>query len=107
MQILKNLKHIFFIIVLALTLLFGGVLLLGRDFLFPINGYFIYRTGDVTEYHGEEEKTHTIWQDNIYRHTLTPSENIVLVTIDDASINALQVRHNGSMLTIAKSVYDE
>lgn len=68
--------------------------------MFPINAYFIYQSSDT-----RDQNYTKIWQDNIYTHSLAPSSDIVLVTIDDDSINTLQTQHNGKMLTIPKSVY--
>lgn len=93
MHFAKNLKHIFFIVAISLGLLFGAILVFSRDFNFLINSFFIYRSGSGT------------WQDQIYTPHLAPSEDIVLVLIDEASINDLQANNNMQMLTIPKSLY--
>ncbi|NRH20884.1 adenylate/guanylate cyclase domain-containing protein [Candidatus Gracilibacteria bacterium] len=58
-----------------------------------MNGFFIYRTGN------------NIWQDTIYTHTLKTSDNIILVNIDEQSINSLQANGDLKMLTIPKKIY--
>ena len=58
-----------------------------------MNGFFIYRTGN------------NIWQDTIYTHTLKASDNIILVNIDEQSINSLQANGDLKMLTIPKKIY--
>lgn len=45
------------------------------------------------------------FQDFIYRYHWNPSKDIVLVKIDDNSLNALQANGNLKMLTIPKSKY--
>lgn len=44
MKKLKNLKHIFAIIALSLTFLFGSIMIFSLEFQNAINGFFIYRT---------------------------------------------------------------
>lgn len=68
------------------------------EFSNSINGFFIYRTG--TGITGNP-----IWQDMVYTHTLKPSNNISLITIDEATLNEFQSKSDQKMLTIPKSVY--
>lgn len=95
MQFLKNLKHIFFISLLSLAILFGSVLLLFSDFLVPMNYFLIYRTGAGATF-----------QDTIYTHSLEPSKNIVVVEIDEHTINTLQAKNELQMLSIPKKYYE-
>lgn len=94
MKKLKNIKHIFAIIILSLTFLFVGIFLSSDENMSSLNGLFIYRTGNGT------------WQDTIHKHNLKPSDDIVIIKIDEKTINTIQ--SSGSdlkMLTIPKSVY--
>jgi class 3 adenylate cyclase/CHASE2 domain-containing sensor protein len=92
MQKLRNLKHIFVVIVLSLSVVFGWILLFS-EFNNPINGFFIYRTGSNQ------------WQDNLYKHTIIPENDIAVIKIDNESLDALQAKWNLKMLTIPKSNY--
>lgn len=80
MRKLKNLKHIFTIILISLVLIFTCIRLFTSEFTNAINGLFIYRT------------TGWIWQDAIYRHTLNPNktQKIQIVAIDDATLDYFQ-----------------
>jgi len=93
MQFLKNLKHIFAIAVLSLFILFASIFLFSEEFSNSINSFFIYRSGSG------------VWQDKIYKPSLSPSSSIVLITIDDATLNQIQATSNLKMLTIPKSIY--
>lgn len=93
MIIFRNIKHIFFIIAICLTILFGSYLLFFRDFITPINFFFTYQTGQGK------------WQDAIYEHTLSPWKNIIVVEIDEKTINALGGKSEYSLLTIGKEYY--
>ena len=95
MRKLKNLKHIFFIIILSLTVLFSLVMIFSRDFTNSINGFFIYRSGTG------------IWQDTIYEHTLRASDDIVIINIDERTLNELQANGDLKMLTIPKKIYSD
>jgi class 3 adenylate cyclase/CHASE2 domain-containing sensor protein len=92
MQKLRNLKHIFVIIVLSLSAVFGSVFL-PKEYTNIFNGTFIYRTGEDA------------WQDRLYTHTLRPSSDIAIIRIDNESLNAMQAKGNLKMLTIPKSYY--
>ena len=94
MKIFANIKHIFFIIAISLTILFGTYAFLGRDFIAPINYFFTYRTTAGAEI-----------QDFIYKPTLAPSDNIVIVEIDETTLNNLNSQSEYSMLTIGKDEY--
>lgn len=93
MQKLRNLKHIFVVMILALSLVFSSVFL-PKEYTNIFNGTFTYRTGQST------------WQDTLYKHTIRPSKkDIVIIRIDNESLNALQAKGNLKMLTIPKSHY--
>ncbi len=93
MQKLRNLKHIFVVIILALSAVFANHYL-PKEYTNIFNGTFIYRTGE------------NAWQDKIYAHTLRPSKkDIAIIRIDNESLNALQAKGNLKMLTIPKSYY--
>ena len=91
MQFIRNLKHIFAIWAITLTLIFGVVRLFGADFLIPITHFFIYRETGI--------------QSKLYTYHFKPSTDIAIIKIDDASLNALQAKSDQKMLTIPKSVY--
>lgn len=96
MRKLKNFKHIFSITILSLTCLFGAIMSVSSDFSNSVNGLFIYRTGN------------NIWQDALYKHHLKVSDDIVIIRIDEKTLNTIQ--SSGSdlkMLTIPKSAYGE
>ena len=95
MKKLKNIKHIFIIIILSLIFLFGGILLFSKDFKNSINGFFIYRTWNDS------------WQDTIYAHTLKPSKDIIIIKIDEKTLNNFQSGSDLKMLTIPKSKYTQ
>ncbi len=89
----RNLKHIFAITLISLTLIFGSIMLFSLEFSNAINWFFVYRT------------TGGVWQDYFYTHTLRPSPDIAIVAIDDKTINTLQASGDQKMLTIPKSKY--
>jgi class 3 adenylate cyclase len=93
MKNIRNLKHIFIIILISLFVLFGLIVLFSRDFTNAINGLFIYRT------------TGGIWQDYIYKHDLTPSKDIIIINIDDRTLNETQATGDLKMLTMSKQIY--
>jgi hypothetical protein len=98
MKPLRHLKHILATSMLSLTILFGTIMMFSGEFSSAIDGFFVYRTG--TGVTGT-----AVWQDTIYSHTLTPSDQIVLITIDEATLNTFQSQSDQKMLTIPKSVY--
>jgi class 3 adenylate cyclase len=91
----RNLKHIFAITLISLTLIFGSIMLFSLEFSNAINWFFVYRT------------TGGVWQDHIYQHHLTPSSDIAIIAIDEHTINTLQATGDQKMLTIPKSTYSE
>jgi class 3 adenylate cyclase/CHASE2 domain-containing sensor protein len=95
---LKHLQHILVTSMLSLTILFGSIMMFSGEFSNSINWFFVYRTG--TGVTGTP-----VWQDMIYTHTLEPSGNIALITIDEATLNEFQSKSDQKMLTIPKSVY--
>jgi CHASE2 domain-containing sensor protein len=48
-----------------------------------------------------------VWQDSIYTHTLTPSTDIVIIAIDEQTLNTLQSQSDTKNLIIPKSVYTD
>lgn len=93
MKILKNLKHIFAVSVISLSLIGSSLFVFGDEFTDAMNGFFVYRTtGDV-------------WQDMFHKHTPTPSSDIIIIKIDEPSLNELQAKNNLTMLGIPKSIY--
>lgn len=87
MHILKNLKHIFAIWVIVVILIFGVMRLLGADFLIPVTQFFVYRDAP--------------FQNFLYRHEWKPStDKIVIIKIDDNSLNQMQANSDRRMLII-------
>jgi hypothetical protein len=70
-------------------------MIFSRDFTNSINGFFIYRSGTG------------MWQDTIYTHTLKPSSDIVIINIDERTLNELQANGDLKMLTIPKKIYSD
>lgn len=105
MKKIENIKHILIISLVTLFLIFGAFFTFASDFFVPINYFFIYRTGQISETNINERA----WQDKIYKHTFTPSKNIVVVTIDEKTMNYYNSKavssSDYSMLTIPKSDY--
>ena len=86
MKFFRNLKHIFAVTLISLLIISSSVFVFGKEFTHALSGFFVYRTGG------------DVWQDKIYRHTLTPSDDIVIV-------NSFQAQSDQKMLTIPKSMY--
>ena len=97
MKKLRNLKHIFVIILISLTILFGYIMIFADEFNDGINGYFIYRTSNGT------------WQDIIHKHTLRPSaSDIVIIKIDERTLNGIQNNENDlKNLALTKKTYSD
>lgn len=94
MKNLRNLKHIFAIILITISLLSLIIIFFAGNFIGATNSFFLYRSGSGT------------WQDKVYRYDdLRPSENIALLLIDEKTLNTLQGRGNLNTLNIAKSDY--
>ena len=93
MKFFRNLKHIFAVTLISLSIIFSSIFIFGDEFTHSLSGFFVYRSG------------HSAWQDRIYRHTLAPSQDIVIVKIDEKTLNSLQSRSENKMLTIPKSMY--
>ncbi len=87
----KNLKHIFVAWWILMIIIFWIVRIFGSDFFVPITHFFVYREAS--------------FQNFIYRYHWNPSKDIVLIKIDETSLNALQANGNLKMLTIPKSKY--
>ena len=76
MKFFRNLKHIFAVTLISLLIISSSVFVFGKEFTHALSGFFVYRTGG------------DVWQDKIYRHTLTPSDDIVIVKIDEKTLNS-------------------
>jgi CHASE2 domain-containing sensor protein len=47
-----------------------------------------------------------VWQDYFYRHTVTPStDDIVIIKIDEKTLNELQAKNTLKTLSIPKGTY--
>lgn len=73
--------------------------LFGDQFFHAINGFFVYKSS----YSSPSDPK--FWQDYIYSHKQKPSDDIVIVTIDDQTIDAFQAQSNLRMLSLPKSAY--
>ncbi|MBP9779913.1 adenylate/guanylate cyclase domain-containing protein [Candidatus Gracilibacteria bacterium] len=93
MQKLRNLKHIFVVIILSLLAAISVIFFSQLNSLF--NEIFIYRTGDNT------------WQDTIYKHSLAPSNDIAIVRIDEKTLNEFRAKADTKEVGIPKSKYIE
>ena len=92
MQISRNLKHIFIVSGITFLAILSVMRLFGPTFSTPITHFFVYR----------ENIPFLNW---IYEYDLEPSKDIVLVTIDDETLNELQANSDLQMLTLSKSLY--
>lgn len=105
MKKIQNIKHIFIIIFIVFFLISVGFFGFLKNFLIPANYALIYRTGEQTQ-NQESKKS---WQDYIYKHTFEPSKNIVVITIDEKTLNHYSGNQIASAeystLTIPKSDY--
>lgn len=89
---IKNIRHTVIISSIVLVLIFVLLAIPSlTNFFTSATHYFIYRDDS--------------FQNLLWKHDFTPSKNIVLIGIDDASLNAFQAQGNTKMLTIPKSVY--
>jgi CHASE2 domain-containing sensor protein len=69
---------------------------LGADFSESLQAFFIYRTGNTAQV-----------QDMIYTPSLKPGNDVVLITIDDATLNAYQASSDLKTLTLGKKLYTD
>jgi CHASE2 domain-containing sensor protein len=92
MQFIRNLKHIFIVFLIVFVTIFGTMRLFGSDFFVPITHFFVYREGNT-------------WLDKLYKYKFTPSSDIVIIKIDNDSLNQLQANTNIKTVNIPKSVY--
>lgn len=105
---LWNFKHIFVIIGLVIILISSSILLLSKDFRISLNYFFIYRTGCVSD--ADFWKLNKYWDcfDRIYKHkNYNPSDEIVIVEVDEKTINQLQAYNETAGLGIKKSDYQK
>lgn len=95
MRKLKNLKHIFVIILISLSLMMGSIILFSDEFTESMNGFFVYRTSGG------------VWQDYFHTHDLHPSsKDIVIIKIDERTLNGIQNNANDlKNLTLTKETY--
>ncbi|GAB0174124.1 MAG: adenylate/guanylate cyclase domain-containing protein [Candidatus Altimarinota bacterium] len=91
MQFARNLKHIFIIWCIAFLLILLGVKLFDSTFTISFTHYFVYRNSGI--------------QSILFPYHFSPSKDIALIKIDDASLNAYQAQRGLKMLTIPKSRY--
>ena len=92
MQIHKNLKHILIISSLSLALIFWVLRFSAQSFSLPLTHFFIYR----------ENVSALNW---LYKYTFAASKDIVIINIDDTTLNSLQAESDLKMLRIPKSIY--
>ncbi len=100
MKFFRNLKHIFAVTLISLSIISSSVFIFGDEFFHAMESLFIYRTQDSVD--GEAR-----WQDYFHRQTLTASDDIRIITIDDTTLNAFQSSGDLKMLTIPKRKYIE
>ncbi len=93
MQKLKNLKHIFAIWAIVMVLIFGVMHIFGSEFFIQFTHLITYRDAP--------------FQNFLYRYDWKPSKDIVIIKIDDTSLNALQAQSNQKNLAIPKALYGE
>jgi class 3 adenylate cyclase/CHASE2 domain-containing sensor protein len=89
---MRNLKHIFIAFLIVFVSIFGTLRIFGDDFSLPLTHFFVYREGNR-------------FLDKLYKYKFTPSSDIVIIKIDNESLNNLQAQSNLKTLTIPKSVY--
>lgn len=92
MKISKNLKHIFIVASITFFMILAVMRLFGPTFSTPITQFFVYR----------ENVPFLNW---LYKYDFEPSPEIVLVTIDDTTLNTFQQYGDLKNLTIPKSAY--
>ncbi len=93
MQIKKNLKHILIVSCISLGFIFGALNFFGKNFTLPLTHFFVYR----------DNITLLNW---LYMYTFKASvKDIVIIKIDDTTLNSLQASSDLKMLRIPKSIY--
>lgn len=92
MQISRNLKHIFIVSGITFLAILAVMRLFGPTFSTPITHFFVYR----------ETIPFLNW---IYKYDFHPSDDIVIVRINDETLNTLQAQSDLKMLSIGKSYY--
>jgi class 3 adenylate cyclase/CHASE2 domain-containing sensor protein len=92
MQFIRNLKHIFIVFLIVFVSVFGMIRIFGDTFFVSITHFFVYREGNPL-------------LDKLYKYKFTPSHDIVIVKIDNDSLNQLQANTNIKTVNIPKSVY--
>ncbi len=93
MQKLKNLKHIFAIWVIVMALIFGVMRLFWSEFFVQFTHLITYRDAP--------------FQNFLYTYDWKPSKDIVIIKIDDKSLNVLQAQSSQKNLAIPKKLYAE
>lgn len=105
---LWNFKHIFAIIGIVLILISSSILLFSKDFQTSLNYFFIYRSGCVSKEDFWKLDRHWDCFDRIYKHhKVAPSDQIVMVEVDEKTINQLQAYNETAWLGIKKSDYQK
>ncbi len=93
MQKLKNLKHIFAIWAIVMMLIIAMMRLFAAGFFIQFTHLITYRDAP--------------FQNLLYRYDWKPSKDIVIIKIDDKSLNTLQAQSNQKSLIIPKALYGE
>jgi len=93
MQFKRNLKHIFFISCITISLIIAVIRLFSVAFL-PITHFFVYRE-NLTVLNA------------LYTYRFTPSPDIVIIKIDDETLNSVQAHADLKTLTLGKTLYTE
>lgn len=93
MHKLKNLKHIFAIWTIVVVMILGVMRIFGSDMLTEFTHLVTYRDAP--------------FQNLLYTYDWKPSKDIVIIKIDEKSLNALQAQSNQKNLAIPKTTYVE
>ena len=88
MHKLKNLKHIFAIWAIVVVMILGVMRIFGSDMLTEFTHLVTYRDAP--------------FQNFLYTFDWKSSKDIVIIKIDDNSLNELQANSDRKMLTISK-----
>jgi class 3 adenylate cyclase/CHASE2 domain-containing sensor protein len=91
MKFIKNLKHIFSVSILTVLLIFFLGLFAKNELFIPMRHFFIYRDAP--------------FQNALYKYSFVPNKDIVIVKIDDETLNTLQSQSNLKVLTLSKKTY--
>ena len=93
MQIVKNLKHILVVTIVTFLTIFWVLRFFGAGLSTAITHFFVYR----------EEVAPLDW---LYKYNFSPSvKDIVIIKIDDRTLNDLQVKSDLKFLALDKWIY--